>query len=104
MVAPYLDTQQIKDIGKAKNKAHNEATGDILINVDADNYFYLDSTKYSPYTKLFSLSGSSVLIIKKPYLRRSYQSKRKVSEILAEAFPKTMSRILFVWSPRKPAY
>lgn len=59
-------------------------------NVDADNYFYLDSTKYSPYTKLFSLSGSSVLIIKKPYLRRSYQSKRKVSEILAEAFPKTM--------------
>jgi len=59
-------------------------------NNDADNYFYLDEIKYSPYTKLFSLPGNSVLIIKKPYLRRSYQSKRKVSEILAEAFPKTM--------------
>ncbi len=30
------------------------------------------------------------LVLKKPYLRRSYQSKRPVSSIIAEAFPKTM--------------
>jgi len=30
------------------------------------------------------------VVLKKPYLRRSYQSKRPVSSIIAEAFPKTM--------------
>jgi len=33
---------------------------------------------------------ATYLILKKPYLRRSYQSKRKVSEIIFEAFPKTL--------------
>ena len=56
---------------------------------DKENYWYLDSTKYS-YVKLISLSKNKVIVLKKPYLRRSYQSKRKVSEILAEAFPKTI--------------
>lgn len=56
---------------------------------DKENYWYLDSTKYS-YVKLISLSKNKVFVLKKPYLRRSYQSKRKVSEILSEAFPKTI--------------
>ncbi|MCK4407032.1 MAG: ABC transporter permease [Bacteroidales bacterium] len=56
---------------------------------DKKNYWYLDSTKYS-YIKLISLSKNKVIVLKKPYLRRSYQSKRKVSEILSEAFPKTI--------------
>ena len=56
---------------------------------DKENYWYLDSTKYS-YIKLISLSKNKVIVLKKPYLRRSYQSKRKVSEILSEAFPKTI--------------
>lgn len=30
------------------------------------------------------------LVLKKPYLRRSYQSKRQVSAIIGEAFPKTL--------------
>jgi len=30
------------------------------------------------------------LVLKKPYLRRSYQSKRLVSSIIGEAFPKTL--------------
>jgi len=30
------------EVGKAKNKAHNEAVGDILINVDADNYLSIE--------------------------------------------------------------
>ena len=61
--------------------AHNKS--------DKENYWYLDSTKYS-YVKLISLSKNKVIVLKRPYLRRSYQSKRKVSEILSEAFPKTI--------------
>jgi len=55
---------------------------------DAESYWYFDESKYSG-TKLLSF-GSTGIFLKKPYLRRSYQSQRKVSAILAEAFPKTM--------------
>ena len=53
-----------------------------------DSFWYLDDTKYS-YLSVLSI-GNQKIIIKKPYLRRSYQSKRQVSDILAEAFPKTI--------------
>jgi len=54
---------------------------------DKNSFFYLNSKNYS-YTKLIT-SDESALVLKKPYLRRSYQSKRLVSDILYEAFPKT---------------
>ncbi len=41
------------------------------------------------YTKRMSL-GNSVLVTKTPYLRRSYQTKRKVWDILMVALPKTI--------------
>ena len=53
-----------------------------------DSYWYFDDRKYSGH-KLIDI-GSAGIFLKKPYLRRSYQSQRKVSAILAEAFPKTM--------------
>jgi len=53
-----------------------------------DSYWYFDDEKYTG-VKLIPLGGTGVFL-KKPYLRRSYQSQRKVSEILSEAFPKTM--------------
>lgn len=34
--------------------------------------------------------GEKVLVVKLPYLRFSYQSKRQVADILAEAFPNTL--------------
>ena len=34
--------------------------------------------------------GSTAIVLKAPYLRMSYQSKRKVSDILGEAFPNTL--------------
>jgi len=55
---------------------------------DKKNYWYLDSSKYAPCVKLLNI-GNKSLVLKKPYLRRSYQNKRKVSEILSEAFPNT---------------
>ena len=45
--------------------------------------------KYAPCITLFNV-GESTVIAKLPYLRRSYQSKRPVGAILAEAFPQTL--------------
>jgi len=50
---------------------------------NADHYLYLDDQKYD-YTELMSYGASGVLVLKTPYLRRSYQTKRKVSEILLD--------------------
>ena len=57
-------------------------------NADPDNFFYLNPDKYTPYTTLLKL-GSTSVVLKSPYLRRSYQSQRKVSDIIATAFPQT---------------
>ncbi|NVO02330.1 MAG: ABC transporter permease [Bacteroidetes bacterium] len=53
------------------------------------DYFYLDSSKYNPYTVLFTFSSQKAIVLKTPYLRRSYQTQRKVSEMLLKAFPNT---------------
>lgn len=57
-------------------------------NADPDHFFYLNPDKYAPSTTLLKIGNTSV-VLKAPYLRRSYQSKRKVSEIIATAFPQT---------------
>lgn len=51
--------------------------------------FFLDTTKYTSFVTLIK-AGSDRVILKKPYLRRSYQSKRNVSDILSQAFPNTI--------------
>ncbi|MGD0711652.1 MAG: ABC transporter permease [Bacteroidales bacterium] len=56
---------------------------------DPKSYWYLNSSKYSSAVKLFNISEHSQVVLKLPYLRRSYQSKKKVSEIISEAFPNT---------------
>ncbi|MBQ3709438.1 MAG: ABC transporter permease [Bacteroidales bacterium] len=45
--------------------------------------------KRSPYVRIVTL-GTTAVVLKAPYLRMSYQSKRKVSNILGEAFPNTL--------------
>lgn len=57
-------------------------------NQDPDSYFYLSPEKYAPYTTLVRI-GTTSAVLKKPYLRRSYQSQRPVGEIIASAFPQT---------------
>ncbi len=51
------------------------------------------------YLKLFPVSKEKYLVLKKPYLRRSYQTRRDVSSILAETIPNTfilaISAIIF---------
>lgn len=54
---------------------------------NSKSYFFFDNEKYHP---LFIVHlGTTIVALKTPYLRRSYQSKRNVTEILAEAFPQT---------------
>ena len=55
---------------------------------DESSIFYLDSAKYDG-TKLFSVGEDRVLLLKQPYLRRSYHTKRKVSELIWDALPET---------------
>lgn len=57
-------------------------------NSNSESHFYLDPEKYEPYATLLSV-GSTSLVVKAPYLRRSYQTKRKVTEVIATAFPQT---------------
>ncbi len=56
--------------------------------VDENHFLFLDNEKYT-YTKLFTFAGSRAIVLKYPYLRRSYQSKRKVSEIISQSMPAT---------------
>lgn len=48
-----------------------------------------DLSKYETYLKVTTL-GNTEIVLKTPYLRYSYQSKRPVGTILAEAFPNTL--------------
>jgi len=63
-----------------------------------ESYFYLDPDKYKPYQKIIS-GKKHTLVLKYPYLRRSYQSKKKVNQIISETIPNTfilaLSSIVF---------
>jgi peptide/nickel transport system permease protein len=49
-----------------------------------------DSRLKYQYLKIFSLSSKQYLVLKKPYLRESFQTGRRVTEILADAIPSTL--------------
>ena len=55
---------------------------------DPDHFLYLAPKKYSAI-KLFNISSTKAVVLKFPYLRRSYVTKRKVSEIILDKLPKT---------------
>lgn len=55
---------------------------------DPKSAYYLDQTKYD-YKKMFSIGEGRIAVVKMPYLRRSYITKRKVSEIIIETLPET---------------
>ena len=63
-----------------------------------ESYFYIDITKQNA-KKLFNVSSKSIIVLKTPFLRRSYQSKKLVSEIISETLPNTfilaLSSIIF---------
>ena len=56
--------------------------------VDSSSFFYLDGAKYAPYQTLIQ-TGDKKIVLKTPYLRRSYQSKKDVSSIIGSTIPNT---------------
>lgn len=56
---------------------------------EVKSHIFLDSSKYS-FVQLLSLGDQRTIVLKAPYLRRSYQTKQKVSSVIAEAMPGTM--------------
>ncbi|MDO5760415.1 MAG: ABC transporter permease, partial [Bacteroidota bacterium] len=62
--------------------------------------FYFDKSKYTSSINLLNIKDLKV-VIKKPYLGKSYQNKRNVSEILSEAVLNTfilaIASILFAF-------
>ena len=62
--------------------------------VNEDEVFFLDNEKYEDYTEIMSFSESSI-VLKAPYLRRSYKSRRKVSDVILTALPNTSMLALF---------
>lgn len=57
--------------------------------LDKNNFLYLNPDKYSSYLKLFPVSHTKIVVLKYPYLRRSYITKRKVADIIRETLPET---------------
>ena len=53
------------------------------------SHLYLDTAKYDA-SVLMSFSENRVLVYKTPYLRRSYETKRAVSEVVFEKLPNTV--------------
>ncbi len=95
-----------KDIGRDKPLSIqffmylNDVSPISIHNVkETESFIYLNKEKYTRYFKLFSVSAKKVIVFKQPYLRRSYQTKREVSEIILEAMPGTailaLSSIIF---------
>jgi peptide/nickel transport system permease protein len=64
-----------------------------------ESRIYLDTTKYENAVQLFSVGGNKTLVLKTPYLRRSYATQRNVWEIIANSLPETfvlaLTAILF---------
>lgn len=56
---------------------------------DKTHFLYLNPDKYSSYQKLFPITSTKIVVLKYPYLRRSYITKRKVSDIIIETLPET---------------
>jgi peptide/nickel transport system permease protein len=57
---------------------------------DESSAVYLDSAKYGHPWKI-NLGKDQALVFKPPYLRRSYQTKRKVTELIKETMPETFA-------------
>ncbi len=57
--------------------------------LSSSSQLYLDDQKYTSSQKLLSLGPEKILVLKAPYLRRSYQNKAEVSHILLERIPDT---------------
>ncbi len=61
---------------------------------DKSSLLFFSTDKYASSAQLLTLSNNKIIILKYPYLRRSYQTKRKVADIIFEAMPETFALAL----------
>ena len=59
-----------------------------ILSTNPQSHYFLDATKYKHVVKIVEIGTKSV-VLKPPYLRRSYQNKRNVSSIISEKLPDT---------------
>ncbi|MDP4209810.1 MAG: ABC transporter permease [Bacteroidota bacterium] len=58
--------------------------------INKKSYFYIDTKVYAPCVTLSKIGSHRSVLLKFPYLRRSYQSKKNVSDIIRETLPNTL--------------
>lgn len=56
---------------------------------DKNSYFFLDPQKYQGAVEFITFGNQVSLVLKPPYLGRSYQSRRNVSNMIADVLPAT---------------
>ncbi|NNF02045.1 MAG: ABC transporter permease [Bacteroidia bacterium] len=61
---------------------------------DPNSRSHIDREKYDGRVKLFAI-GESALVLKKPYLRRSYQTSQLVTSMISDALPGTAILAIF---------
>lgn len=57
-------------------------------NINNNSHWFLNPEKYS-WLPLFTIGSHKSVVLKLPYLRRSYITKRRVSDIISETLPET---------------
>lgn len=57
-------------------------------NTNSHSHWFLNPEKYS-WLPLFTIGSHKSVVLKLPYLRRSYITKRRVSDIISETLPET---------------
>ena len=55
-----------------------------------DSFFYFDHQKYSSATTLISIKRRIVIVLKVPYLGKSFQSNRNVNDMIRSALPNSL--------------
>ncbi|HDR88537.1 MAG TPA: ABC transporter permease [Bacteroidetes bacterium] len=79
-----------RPVGMQYLKYLNDLSPLSLHNINVpEHYFYLDTDLYAPFVSLARTGENTRLVLKRPYLRRSYQSGRNVSAIIGETIPNT---------------
>lgn len=94
--ADMLSVEMIrKDLGLDRSagmqyiKYLNDLSPVSLHSENPESYFYFDREQYSRLSRTIAISGETLLALKPPYLRRSYQSRKPVLSIISETIPNT---------------
>ena len=57
---------------------------------DPESYFYADFLKYRHHITLLQTGGGFMLLLKTPYLGRSFQNRQHVGQMVGDVFPNTL--------------